>query len=624
MLVKKELLTINHTVPVQIVELPKSGSVLAVKLKNIGGKSCAFYSDGVNYIYRYDGEWTKRQIIEYFYSHRESYLDKAINEDETLRTLCRDFLHNTDNWSDKVTDSIAHFTYKLNSDKRWDARVRKAELQRNHLNMFPALPDDFIQWCEAELMQGKYLFFSNKAKGERKVYCTACQSTYEESAEIHHEAEGVCKHCGTHAIYHAERYHHTIKEEHLATVCSRSGNTLLIETREVLRKFDDELKPKYYISGLENILVFPEEKKHKIYRYCLRNIYGTYDWYRYIDELSRYNGKLYDRNLQRVFPAHYIKDVERVAQGYAGEINTTNLLINLTLIPQTEYLLKMGMTKLAAQAEKIKFRNGRGFSDVMGVPPHYKDIYKRLNISISEHEMICRMKGIITESQLVTMRKYGLTAPYLVEGMMEKYDSSLDKILNYLKKQMISIGHKDMNETARYWIDYLDMAENERVLTKDTKFPPNLKLEHDRLTDMINERKDRERAEKLEREAKEAAERLERFEKMAERCQTKKYIIQIPKVADDLVREGQALHHCVGNGTYWARHARGTSLICFIRKKQEPDTPYFTMEINTANDEYTIAQIQSSYNTKKPDAELERFAQRFLNMIQPKTAKATA
>jgi len=158
-------------------------------------------------------------------------------------------------------------------------------------------------------------------------------------------------------------------------------------------------------------------------------------------------------------------------------------------------------------------------------------------------------------------------------------------------------------------------------LTNDSKFPVNLKTEHDLLVAMVNERKNRELAEKHRKEAEEAAERLAAFDKAAARCQTKKYIIQIPKTADDLAREGQALHHCVGNGHYWNRHANGSSLICFIRKKSEPDTPYFTMEVDLRNDKYTITQIQSYHNRVKADKELESFAQRFVNMIRPKSVK---
>ena len=621
MLVKKELLTINRDIPVQIVDLPRSGKVLMVKLNNIGGKPCTFYSDGMNYIYRYDGEWTKKQIIEYYYSHRETYLDKEINENPELKEQVKTFLQDTNSWSDKVAESIARFTYNYNSDKRWAARQNKMNLQKKHLAMFPVLPADFNEWCEAELMKGKYLFFSNKAKGKRKVYCTTCRTAYEETADIRHKTEGMCKQCGAHATYYAGRYHHCIEEKHLAAVCSKKDDVLLLATHEVVRKFNSEFQLVYYVDDIENILVFPNEKKNKIYHYRYKNIWGMSDWYRQINQLSMHEAKLYDRNLTEVIPEHYLKDVQRVTENYTGTIRTTNLLINLVTIPETEYLLKMGMVRLAAGAHQIEFKTGRGFSGVMGVPAQYKTMYQQMDISISEHKMLCKVKTLVSENQMRQMRKYKLIVADLVEEVTGKYNISLDKILNYLKKQMFALKYDNMTSAARYWIDYLNMAEQENVLTEGSKFPSDLKKEHDLLVTMINDRRDKELAEKRRVEAEEAAKRNAVFEKIAPRCQTKKYIIRIAHTSDELKQEGQALHHCVGNGTYWNRHAQGMSLICFIRKKSEPDTPYFTLEVNLRDDEYTIAQLYGDHDCKAND-EIRSFAQRFVNMIQPKSAKA--
>ena len=57
---------------------------------------------------------------------------------------------------------------------------------------------------------------------------------------------------------------------------------------------------------------------------------------------------------------------------------------------------------------------------------------------------------------------------------------------------------------------------------------------------------------------------------------TKKLMIVIPSSAEDLRREGQILHHCVG--TYVERVAEGKTTILFIRKTESPEEPYYTME----------------------------------------------
>ena len=55
----------------------------------------------------------------------------------------------------------------------------------------------------------------------------------------------------------------------------------------------------------------------------------------------------------------------------------------------------------------------------------------------------------------------------------------------------------------------------------------------------------------------------------------------------DLMREGDALHHCVAS--YAGGHAAGRTAIFFIRRTVEPGKPYYTLEL----DEKTLAVRQN-------------------------------
>lgn len=48
-----------------------------------------------------------------------------------------------------------------------------------------------------------------------------------------------------------------------------------------------------------------------------------------------------------------------------------------------------------------------------------------------------------------------------------------------------------------------------------------------------------------------------------------------------MIAEGQALHHCVGG--YALRMAEGKTAIFFIRLAEEPDRPYYTLELQGKN-----------------------------------------
>ncbi len=57
----------------------------------------------------------------------------------------------------------------------------------------------------------------------------------------------------------------------------------------------------------------------------------------------------------------------------------------------------------------------------------------------------------------------------------------------------------------------------------------------------------------------------------------KDYCIVIPKSADEIVREGKVLHHCVAS--YVRRVADGETIIAFLRKIKDKDTPLGTIEL---------------------------------------------
>ena len=58
-----------------------------------------------------------------------------------------------------------------------------------------------------------------------------------------------------------------------------------------------------------------------------------------------------------------------------------------------------------------------------------------------------------------------------------------------------------------------------------------------------------------------------------------------PKTISDLFEEGRVLNHCVGS--YGDAIKSGNSIVLFIRKKKEIDTPYFTLEVDPTHNAVT-------------------------------------
>ena len=152
------------------------------------------------------------------------------------------------------------------------------------------------------------------------------------------------------------------------------------------------------------------------------------------------------------------------------------------------------------------------------------------------------------------------------------------------------------------------MCEKLKKHTEDEMLfrPRELKRRHDEIVEEIRARQ--KEIEEMEQE--EAADRMrdkypgaeEQLQEIRSRYeyQDDEYLIAVPKRLMEIVKEGAALHHCVGSSErYFERIRDKETYICFLRRVSEPDKPYYTIEVEPGG---TIRQHRSMYD-EEPDIE---------------------
>ncbi len=171
--------------------------------------------------------------------------------------------------------------------------------------------------------------------------------------------------------------------------------------------------------------------------------------------------------------------------------------------------------------------------------------------------------------------------------------TDLTKLQKYLVKQMASYD---------YYQDYLNMSEEVGLSSEEINYyPKDLIHAHDKVVDSLNS---------LTREiTKEGFESKAKMLAMLE-VTIDNFIFVLPKQAEELVKEGQALKHCVGSSGYIKNHAEGRTTIVFVRKADEPDKSFFTLEYN--ND--CIEQLQGKRNSEPVTKELELATNKWLKL----------
>ena len=159
-------------------------------------------------------------------------------------------------------------------------------------------------------------------------------------------------------------------------------------------------------------------------------------------------------------------------------------------------------------------------------------------------------------------------------------------------------------------------AEEGMDLTDDiVRLPKDLKARHDELVERRNERNDEKRLKgdkykKLDQEIRKYLPEAKRYF-----WEDKTYMIIPAGTCRELVKEGRTLHHCVGaSTTYMERMAKGLTWILFLRKKENLENPYYTIEIDMKTDQ--IQQWYSEYDRKPDKEEIQKVLNKFQNSLK--------
>lgn len=164
---------------------------------------------------------------------------------------------------------------------------------------------------------------------------------------------------------------------------------------------------------------------------------------------------------------------------------------------------------------------------------------------------------------------------------------------------------------ADYWQDaeYLGMDLND----PEIRWPQRFLTAHDAAAERRRIQRDEELKKKA---AAEAAAREENFRKRFERMSRYSWeragiLIRPARTERELIDEGKALHHCVAS--YAQRHANGTLTIFLIRRMEDPDTPWFTLNFNEKT--LSVTENRGDHNCERTP-EVQAFEDAWLEWVR--------
>lgn len=540
-------------------------------------------------------------------------------------------------------DLIESMERGYNRDKRDRSENSRIRRINNMMGGIPAPGDAVSKWI-ADMMVGtlEYAFLTRK-KGT--YHCTACRNDFAEAAtgiRMKHGKEALCPCCGRVLKVDKKRAGaeykdwlmliHDVDEQKgivrffNVTVSFNTGRVVRLQERIrwMLLRGDSKYQVKYYYEShgcwdTKNPMIHRESK---CYLYP-----GMID--------SGLKGTVVEHRIGALLP-------QMAAGGFKTEYARLLTEENEDKIRTEEYMYKGHFFRLLDEIvcnpwciSSLDY-SGESIQQVMGIQDRQK--INRLRDKNGGMIMLGWLQWSdaqgrkLSDAVLEWYQKFKISADYYMKIGCEKYLSP-EQLMNYLERQRRDGNGKSAVGTLLCtYSDYISMAKKLGKNLDDEMVhrPRELKRRHDELVKEFELRReemkiiaDRERAEE---EARRMEEKYPGAESILEEIRHKyeysdeTYRIMVPRNFFEITREGMALHHCVGHTErYFDRILQRETYICFLRRQQEPEKPYYTIEVEPGG---TIRQHRGMYDEEPEIDEVKPFLRKWQKEIRRRMSKA--
>ena len=475
------------------------------------------------------------------------------------------------------------------------------------------LPKNWIGWVSKYGITEHYIFYKYQKNGATEGYCTYCKKHVPIRSPKYNQ-KGRCNVCGQSITFRSVGKS--------GRFCTKWYRVYLIQRRRktsgfVLRIF--HARTWYKKGGYTDCETTCHEEQRRIFSANGEEISNfVYDlfkqremrwiscrssWY-YTCCDSQYKGMVYPYTLSDLF-RHELKEtgLREYALGQK-KIDPGKYLYLWKTYPVLEQIVKAGLFQLVDDvldhraADAIK-RKGRKPTEFLSVDKKEFRRLRDMNGGVKELKWLQLEKSTgktIGDEEICWMVKEGFE-PNDLKFVLDQM--SICQIRHYLVKQSEKSGD-DISHVLQVWNDYLSMAKRLGMDIHDSIIyrTRDLQLRHKEAVLKIEEMKRgirrRELVEKYVGFQKHLIDLKEKYE-----FSDGEYQVIAPKSIDDILYEGDTLHHCVNKtDTYFDRIVSKESYILFLREKENPKVPFYTLEVEPDG---TIRQKRAEFNRQNKD-----------------------
>ena len=600
------------------------------------------------------GKWTESLLWTIYcqYSTENVYVrEKKKNISTKEDTELCNCLLDTD--EDGVYEAVRVWQEGIREEKNKAAAIRRKENWDRTMALVPLLPEDFRKWVEDEgTLDDNFIFYRKEKKGGYIAYCSHCEESFHTEEKLEHNPgqktkwnykrihKAFCPHCRNIFDTKAQGAQQRLKTRSWVIVPQIAADSVLLRRFEIIKTFEKRGTGVFAnwekeTCPIETTRVFADtetfESKDSFTHETVPQLDGKMMWRRKREVyggktqfLKIGHGRMYMRNAKEIIKATGMPEIlyRRLKTAPEGTW-IQSWLITMASRKYIEYLLKSGLSDLGRTAIEsgldVADKNATNLKDLLGVDGQQLRILKDINGCRETLQTLKELKATGEKVDMETLRYMNENRIRLYELHMEMTKMTAQRSMNYLRKQAKKES-RSFHIIATEYHDYLRMAYE---LGRDTADEiicrtPDLKKMHDRYVEETTKKKDEKRRYAADLDFKNIAARFPENKKHFG-YEFQGLTIIVPACASEIILEGQKQHHCVGaSDTYMKKMNRGETFILFLRKKEDPDTAYYTLEVTWNG---YVRQSYGAYDRKPDKEKIEDWLKHFTREIQKRTER---
>lgn len=486
--------------------------------------------------------------------------------------------------------------------------IKEVEIIENTMIHFPEdISEDIHDYVINDVLKdSRYIFTTRKGK-KQFGYCTHCKEEYETCA-LKHKEESKCIKCGSKCIVQSSGMgrKYMVDSAYFVYYEKSQANEKAMIARgfEVSMDFSGEYRnvdPKLqtmarYLFEMDNPVFIKTASLNGTEKLELRkSTFTLFTEYGLFGMPSKKKQEVSIESIKRAVAGTQFQYSMWDYNGHANELSSylddyVSYFALYARHPQIEYLIKLGFKEFVNKKLNniTTYRtinwNGKTIDKVLKVPKQsLKDVLKYAK-SIDPFVLLIYQMGIKDGSNF-SIEEALIIQEERLELEFERIKAVIKnirfrKLINYLNKQMQEDAEIDPEQVIFEYVnlrevfimlqDYWSGCNSlELEVGKDIpEYPRDLQASHDNVYKQIEYKENKELDEKI----KERYEVLSKFE-----YENEMFILRPFSSTAELIKEGKALKHCVGR--YAKKYAHGSTDLFAIRKKEDPNKPFYTMEL---------------------------------------------